>query len=167
MKYSYLLLFCFVLSAQAEVYRWVDSNGTVIYSDQPHTGAETIELDTSPSYSPVAIPEQATPIEEVAAPSYKISIVSPVNDEAVRNNAGIVNINASVNPQLESNRNDLFTVKLDGQVLGEPSSSPNFVLTNIERGTHTVQVAIVDTNGKQLTSSEVITFHLKRHSVAQ
>ena len=40
------LLIAFCLAAEgAEVYRWVDENGKVHFSDKPKQGAETVEVD--------------------------------------------------------------------------------------------------------------------------
>jgi len=172
MKYVLLLICAVLASAHAEVYRWVDKSGTVIYSDQPHPNAELIDIDTVQSYSPVAIPEQSLSTgeevqEEKEAPNYQVKIVSPENDVSIRDNAGTVTINVDVSPELDIERADLLTVKFDGQTLGEPQSNASFTLTNIERGTHTAQVSIVDKLSKTLQSSQVVTFHLQRHSTAQ
>jgi len=168
MKFHYLLLCCVVMTAQAEVYRLVDKNGNVIFSDQPHPDAEKIEIDTLPSYTPVAIPETLSEEQQEGdeVPRYKVTILTPANDETVRNNAGLVNINANVTPPLDQDRNDQLTIKLDGQTLGEPSTSPNFTLSEVERGTHTVQVVVVDKDKKTIKSSKTITFHLQRIAVA-
>jgi len=156
------------MTAQAEVYRWVDKNGNVIFSDQPHPDAEKIEIDILPSFTPVAIPESVSEEQqegEQEVPSYKVTILTPANDATIRNNAGLVNINAKVTPPLDQDRNDQLTVKLDGQTLGEPSTSPNFTLSEVERGTHTVQVVVVDKDKKAIKSSKQITFHLQRIAV--
>jgi len=168
MKFHYLLLCCVVMTAQAEVYRLVDENGNVIFSDQAHPDAEKIEIDTLPSYTPVAIPETLSEEQQEGdeVPRYKVTIITPANDETVRNNAGLVNINAKVTPPLDQDRNDQLTIKLDGQTLGEPSTSPNFTLSEVERGTHTVQVIVVDKDKKTIKSSKTITFHLQRIAVA-
>ena len=76
-------------------------------------------------------------------------------------------ISVDVAPELDVDRADQLTVKLDGQTLSEPQSSTSFILTNIERGTHTAQVSIVDKSSKTLQSSQIVTFHLQRHSTAQ
>jgi uncharacterized protein DUF4124 len=168
MKFHYLLLCCVVMTAQAEVYRLVDKNGNVIFSDQPHPDAEKIKIDTVPSYTPVAIPEALSEEQQEGdadIPRYKVTILTPANDETVRNNAGLVNINAKVTPPLDQDRNDQLTIKLDGQTLGEPSTSPNFTLSEVERGTHTVQVVVVDKDKKAIKSSKTITFHLQRIAV--
>ena len=170
MKYHYLLLSCAVLSAHADVYRRVDGNGNVTFSDQPHPQAEKIEIEILPSYTPVAIPEDVAPVgeeqqEDKEVPNYKIEIVSPIDDETIRANVGTVVINVSVTPTLDQDRSDQVVVKLDGQELGEPSSSSSFTLTNIERGTHTVQVSIIDKSKKVLKSSKTVTFHLQRIAI--
>jgi uncharacterized protein DUF4124 len=167
MKFHYLLLCCVVMTVQAEVYRLVDKNGNVIFSDQPHPDAEKIEIETLPSYTPVAIPESVSEQQEgeQEVPRYKVTILTPSNDETIRNNSGLVNITAKVTPPLDQDRNDQLTIKLDGQTLGEPSTSPNFTLSEVERGTHTVQIVVVDKDKKFIKSSNKISFHLQRIAV--
>jgi len=160
------------MSAQAEVYRWVDENNRVVFSDRHQLGAEQVIIESLSSYTPIATSfndasnntEESSEVLEV--PNYQIEIMSPQNDEAVRSNAGIVNINAKVEPALSADRNDQVILKLDGQILGQASSSQNFTLTDIDRGTHTVQVAVVDKSGNLLKTSTPVSFHLQRHSVA-
>jgi uncharacterized protein DUF4124 len=168
MKFLYLLLCCIAMTAQADVYRWVDKSGNVIFSDQPHPDAEKIEIETSPSYTPVAIPkteseEQQEGDQEI--PAYKVTILTPASDETIRNNSGLVNINAKVTPGLDQERNDLLMIKLDGQTLGEPGTSSNFTLSEVERGTHSVQVVVIDKDKKAIKSSKEITFHLQRIAI--
>jgi hypothetical protein len=51
------------LLAGAEIYKWVDENGVVHYTDTPPEGQQTLQIDVSPPAEPVLPPEQA-PTEE-------------------------------------------------------------------------------------------------------
>ncbi len=160
------------MSAQAEVYRWFDENNRVVFSDRNQLGAEEVIIESLSSYTPVSrsLTNSSDSDEEnsntFVVPNYQVEIMSPQDDEAVRSNAGIVNINAKVEPTLSADRNDQIILKLDGRILGQPSSSQNFTLTDIDRGTHTLQVAVVDKSGNLLKTSTPVSFHLQRHSVA-
>ena len=48
---------------------------------------------------------------------------------------------------------------------GEPSTSTSFSFTNVDRGTHTLAVAVVDGDGKELIRSATTTFHMLRAAV--
>lgn len=171
MKYLFILISCVFISAQAEVYRWVEDNGTVVFSDQSHPDAEEVIIDSSPSYTSQEIPVQEIPEEIVEGnddvPDYEISIVYPENDTTVRENSGTVTIVVNIIPELSPERADLIIVKMDGQTLGEPQASTSFTLTNVDRGTHTAQVSIVDKSGTELISSDITSFHLQRVSAAR
>ena len=46
-----------------------------------------------------------------------------------------------------------------------PQSSGTFVMRNVDRGAHTIQVQLFDESGKAVASSEQITFFMHRASV--
>lgn len=51
--------------AAAEMFRWVDAQGRVHYSDQPQAGAKTVELEDSIQVTKPVDPESAGPSEAV------------------------------------------------------------------------------------------------------
>jgi hypothetical protein len=53
----------------------------------------------------------------------------------------------------------------DGLAYGEPQNSAVFVLRDIDRGEHTIQLELIDQNGKLIAVSPVTTFYLHRASV--
>ncbi len=98
--------------------------------------------------------------------SYRIAeITSPQNDMAVRDNAGHVLVQAQIQPDLHcAHRVQLL---LDGlpaqQEVGEVGGL-EFLLVNIDRGTHQLQLRIVDADATVLFTGQPSTFHLLRHS---
>ena len=52
--FTLLLLVCSVALA-ATVYRWVDEDGVVHYSDQPHPNAEKLQVHAAQTYKPSAL----------------------------------------------------------------------------------------------------------------
>ena len=69
------LIVCISTVAQAaSVYRWVDSDGQIHYSDLPSAGSEAVELRESSVYTPRELPdinreEEAEPTGEEAEPT--------------------------------------------------------------------------------------------------
>src|SRR5690606_2109150 len=61
----------------------------------------------------------------------------------------------------------LYRITLDGSPVGEASTSPLQQLHNIDRGSHRLQVEIVDAQGKTIQHSPPHTFHMMRTSLAQ
>lgn len=169
----YLLLFAVSMPTfAAEVYRSVDEQGNPVFTDKPVSGGDKLQVPPAPSVQ-LAPPRQitstktdATPPQDMDRRGYRLSILQPRPDEAVRNNAGDVAIRVEVEPRLAVARGHRFTATLDGKPQPGQWYEPAFSLTNIDRGTHTLEVAVVDANtGRVLARSEPVTFHLLRHSV--
>lgn len=161
-----MLLVAAGTSAQ-QIYRTVDKDGNVIFTDVPGEGAEKIELKetmtinslgTEPS-SPVTT---ATPEPEQVIPYKSFSILNPADDESIRDNAGNVNVTVSIEPMLQSGHE--VVVYLDGKEKMKGTGSA-FNLENIDRGTHQLRASVKDPNGHILISSKSTTFHLQRQSV--
>lgn len=160
----------------ADIYRWIDDNGNQVYSDQPTENAEKVELRHSMIYTPVEIPELSedamdTQSEEadasIPAPNYKLSVVSPEDDAGIRVNNGNVMVNLQLIPALVPERGDLIQLYLDGLPAGMPMPQLNFMLENLDRGTHKLSAVVLNASGEVLAESETITFHLQRTSVLQ
>jgi Domain of unknown function (DUF4124) len=167
MRLSLFLVLCLLCGySQAAIYKWKLPDGTVVFSDQPNPGAEEVELPKLQTYTPPPSPaftsEVATPTQN--APAYTtLMITTPGNDEAIRENSGKIEINIAVEPPLQIG--DKILVKMDGQAIGDPSSSQHYILDNVDRGTHTLQATVLDADGNSLIDSEAVTFHLQRVSI--
>ncbi len=170
--------------AATKVYRTVDKDGNVIFTDVPPERLgddidprDTQIVDVSPAntYSPSQrrtaedgrqlwiVDDPAAPGGEEEAESQvvyrSLEITSPANDQAVRANDGNVSISASIQPELSPAHKIRLTV--DGQT---HSQGPDtfFTLTNMNRGTHTAIVSVIDETGTPLISSPRVTFHVLR-----
>lgn len=158
-----LLLICFLpmLPAVAEVYRSVNEKGEVIYTDKPSPGAEQIEVDEVQTIdAPAEQDFEYTPPQKEQPQRYtKLEITSPANDADIRENTGNVTVNVSLEPALHAG--DQLVLYMDGAKVSEGTGS-QFNLTNLDRGTHSLSVAVVDASGKELKRSKSIEFHLKR-----
>ena len=89
-------------------------------------------------------------------------IVSPADDMAVRSNAGSLTVVARVDPELQEGHR--LQLLLDGAPRGAPGRKPEFHLENIDRGTHSLQLQVVDDANGVLFTGPRSTFHLLRHS---
>lgn len=163
-----IALFCHIVICYGQIYKSVGANGETVFSDQPTPGAESIDLPPVQTYESATAKNQTVPSDEKnnAAESqtaaYKtLEISSPKNDESVRQNEGIVIVQANVLPNLREG--DQFQLVMDGNVVGQMQTSPTFVLTNVDRGTHLIAVQIIDSKGNPVIQSSAITFHLLRY----
>jgi hypothetical protein len=163
-----LALICGTVQAQ-KVFRVVQPDGTVEFTDVPPSNrpAEEIHLqplNTMPALAPApGTPTQAASTQENAGYS-KIHITSPTNDEAIRDNAGSVNVDLTLEPTLRSGDN--IDLLLDGQSVGGGRSTA-ITLADMERGTHTIQAVVKNSAGRVVARSNSVTFTLQRTSINQ
>ena len=161
-----LLVFCISLTlltpAFAGVYRSVDENGNVVYTDKPSPDAEKVKIDKVQTVPAGPDDFKYTPPEKPDLGNYtKLEIVNPKNNHVFTGNTGEVNVSVAITPALRES--DSFIFYMDGKKQGD-SSSPSFQMTNLDRGTHTVKVDVVNKGGKSLKSSATVSFTIKRTS---
>ena len=161
------------------LYKWVDADGVVHYSDQPHDGAEKIKVAKPQTYSAPPAPPRASvtpsqrpatgqpaqPAQPGAVTQYtRVSLVSPSNDDVYTNTDGRVGYTVAIEPGLGTGHQ--IWILLDGQrVDGAATGSTDGTLTGVERGTHTLVAEVVDLAGRILGSSETVTFNVNQTRV--
>ncbi|PSV19082.1 DUF4124 domain-containing protein [Photobacterium leiognathi subsp. mandapamensis] len=159
-------------SAQAStIYSWTDENGVVHFTDQPQTPDATAyplsvtEVSGNIEQTADTIAAQTTDVAVVEEPAKTIttvSLVSPMHEQTIRNNEGIINIHAVTNSKL--NNQTQAQLVLDGMVKGDPQTELTWTLDNVDRGSHQLQIQLVK-GGKVIASSDSITVYLHRATV--
>ncbi|WP_318467275.1 DUF4124 domain-containing protein [Photobacterium leiognathi] len=159
-------------SAQAStIYSWTDENGVVHFTDQPQTPDATAyplsvtEVSGNIEQTADTIATQAADVAVVEEPAKTIttvSLVSPMHEQTIRNNEGIINIHAVTNSKL--NNQTQAQLVLDGVVKGDPQTELTWTLDNVDRGSHQLQIQLVK-GGKVIASSDSITVYLHRATV--
>ncbi len=169
MKHLLILLLCTLLgaTASAQVYRVVDENGNVTFTDRPPEDAEPVDLGPTNTTPPPTTGLYPTPPPRVTdegdgASGYEIAITSPADQTIIPRGPGNFSVSASVSPALESGH--MLQLLLDGQPRQEPQAGSSWALTNVFRGEHKVTVAVIDGDGKQLATSEPVTVYVFRPS---
>lgn len=160
---AFIALVLCAATVQADVYRWVDRDGVVHYGDRPQAAdakpAQLPPLQTYPAGSAPPLPD-TTAAAPAARPS--VSISSPAPDETIRENSGQLGVR--VEARLQPGQGLLYY--LDGVAQNaSPTPSTAFMLTGVERGEHSISVAVVDAGGTELGRSEAVTVHFKPPSV--
>jgi hypothetical protein len=163
--------------AASKIYKTFDEDGNVVFTDvapkteQPN---QPVELEPPNSFTPPPDTREGISLEEwlgtdgevageAAATGYQsLAVGAPGNDEGLRDNAGNVTVRADLIPELAQDH--ALQVYLDGTLM-ETSNSTTVELINIDRGTHNVQLRVVDAAGSTLISSAPSVFHLQRRSV--
>ncbi len=147
-----------------EVYRWVDDDGHLHYSDRPREGAETVELSKAQTFS--APPVATSPAQPDAGERFKydkISIARPDDEETIWNTGNQVDVSLTLSPRLR--RGDKLMWYVDGQLQSNVSTrSTSATLSDIWRGTHQLVAEVQDINGNSLNRSSPVTFEYRMTS---
>ena len=163
-KTIFVVLILSALPLSAAVYKWVDGSGQVHYSDQPSPGASEVELPEAMIYTPPdygsagdAAEGDVESGEPVSGGGYKtLAVVQPGNDETLRSNEGNVAVSIEISPTLSNGHR--FRLYLDGSPISGELTTPQITLQNVDRGSHNLEVAVVDENGQEVLRSTSVTF---------
>jgi len=162
-----------VSMGQTPVYESKDKAGPV-YSDKPSPGAQAVDL-AAPNVLELSKVAPPAPPPTVAAltPYRSLSIVSLTSETTVHTNTGAFEFSVRAVPALRPG--DRIRIRLDGRQL--PSSFRSTQLrvgesdwkgaASADNPTHTVQVAIVDTQGTVLIESAPVRFYVQRATAAK
>jgi hypothetical protein len=165
-----LLLVILVLMApfaQAEIYKTVDKDGRVVYTDKPKTeNAEKIELRETnivPGAQPLpqSVPADSY-VSREASTNYQIAIISPRTDVIIPIGQRDLAIVVNVNPSLAEGH--LLVYFMDGELLEETSMS-NIIIKDAPRGTHTLVVEAIDSSGQSLGTSPPVSVSVMRPNI--
>lgn len=163
------LLLCLSQTVLAEVYTYVDADGNRVFTDQPHRNAKKVDIaPTNRVVQPTNTPGRTSRPKPAQKPIFHyelLRILAPEPDSTVRDIQGNLNVTVSNDPELQPGH--LYRLLLDSKPYGEPTRSPVFPLTNIDRGTHQLSVEIVDQYGRVVERTPNQPFHLIRISLTQ
>lgn len=165
MKLKWLCCFCVFLvnTAHCAVYKRIEADGSVVYTDTPGHNTEPVDLNTlSNNIIPWQPPLNPDTPNAVAHPvvNYQLLITSPSNNATIRDNSGRIHITGIVTPQISGN----YELRLNGEIV-DTQSTPHFVLENVPRGEYSIQIELKNNKGKIIASSRTIKAYLHRASV--
>ncbi len=151
--------------AFATVYKWIDKDGKVHYSDTPVENSQAVEFKSSTENNiklppPVVLPNSPKLPTQDGLVIYQLQITNPFEEETLRNNNGNITIIANISPDL--GKDHQLILLMDGKLIGAPQRSAIFKLENVDRGEHTFKVQVIAQNGKQIASTPPRTVFLHR-----
>jgi len=161
---SLVMLLAGAAAAADPVYKWVDENGVVHYTDKPPSeNAKPVKLPPLQTYKGGTNPNLSKfdkgPQGGKAAGAAQIDLVTPAPDETFRGGERTVPVAVVVTPQLKEGQRLIYL--LDGTPQATPTTDTSFAFTGVDRGTHTASVTLVDEAGNPLATSKTVTFHMK------
>lgn len=161
------LLLALALPASAQIYKYTDANGNTVYTNQPPEGAaaESVELpptNTVDMQTPKLPPPASSDEEKAEAPYSVLRLTGIPDDEAMRANNGSFVVGVNIQPRLLPGHR--LRLILDGQPYGQASNVPSLQLANIDRGEHSLAVAVL-AGDRVIQQSATETFTVQRISL--
>ncbi len=161
------LLLILALPVSAQIYKYTDANGNTVFTNQPPEGtkAESVELkpiNTSTPAAAHAIDSSEPRLSELPQNPYQILELRDLpNEEALRANNGTFSVGVTIEPRLGPGHT--LRLLLDGKPYGQPSNVPRLQVTEVDRGEHSIAVAVMQ--GERIVQqSETRTFTVQRVS---
>ncbi|MEQ8208065.1 MAG: DUF4124 domain-containing protein [Woeseia sp.] len=168
-------LLLFAAAASAQVYKWVDADGVIHYSDQPVPGAELVTLPKRSTSNPVTAPRQRPAASRPAANApadtatkapetigySALSFTAPIAEETLWNIGGVLSVSLALQPALQPGH------RLRLYFDGEPRevSTLNVQLEEVWRGEHNLQAEVLDETGKTLIRSQPMRFYVQQTTI--
>jgi hypothetical protein len=164
------LLAAFAAQA-AVVYKWVDADGVVHFSDQPVPGAQKINTDGSAGHSGTSFGVKGAAADDSAKKGQTgspddytvLEITAPEHDQSFFGDAP-VNAHLSLSPSLELNH--VVTWFLNGTPIENSGSDPaSITLSGLARGTYALSASVLDQASGKSRSAEAVNFYVKEPSL--
>jgi len=156
------------------IYSYLDENGQRIYTDAPPTEQKSATplklrpINSLPAVSAKPISKQRNTDSEqkTERPNIysQLQITSPTHDSTFLANDRSLTITASSSPQLLPEHS--YQLWLDGSAHGASSQSSTWRVEDIDRGTHNLQVQILNAAGESIAQSDSIVIHLRQTTLA-
>ena len=163
-----LALLVSVPALAQKIYRTVDENGNVVFSDQPPPqgqAAEQVELGELNTAAPLEVrprPEPA-PEEPEPAPEPGISITSPGDESTIAMGPGNFSVSGRAEPPLGPG--ERLQLLMDGEAIGPAQASNRWSLEGVLRGPHDLVIRRVTASGKVLAESDSVRIYVLRPSI--
>ena len=154
-----LLIFCLIAShaASAGLYKGLDAEGNVVYSDTPFEDAEKF---TPPPLSvmdkPKVTADSKLEVDDKPA-EFKylhFDIVSPTYNQTIRNEPDVT-VSLNLKPGLNSEEGHSIWMLVDGKPVIKNSQDMTLKLGRLERGAHKLQAQVRDEQGKIVVRTRV------------
>ncbi len=164
-RFSMLIIIGLVFSTSVyagKIYKTINQDGTITYSDQPTPGAVEVDFasnTTTVLQNPIAKTKQLKTIKQKTPVEHTLIVNSPAIDETIRNATGNVNISAVVTPNAPGH----FELSLHEKK--RRSSTGTFLVKDLPRGEYSYQINFIGTSGKVIASSPVRRFFMHKPSV--
>ncbi|MCY1294181.1 hypothetical protein D9M68_566820 [compost metagenome] len=159
------LMLALALPAGAQIYKYTDSNGNTVFTNQPPDGAKAEAVDLPPANTvqmqapTTSSASNAANDQANQAPYRTLRLLNIPDEAALRANNGTFSVDVELQPPLASGHR--LRLLLDGQPYGAPSTVLRLQLVNVERGEHSLAVEVLS-GDQSLQQSDTATFTVQR-----
>jgi hypothetical protein len=160
-----------LLLRAATVYRWVDADGVVHFSDQPVEGAEKILTSSGSSRGILTGPAPNAPAPDkpknTTFADTQVSIVSPGREQTFSGEE-TVTASLSVEPAPKGGRPLSVSWTLNGAPVSEGNDAMSFTLPaalTSGRGSYTLGATVTDPQSGESKTADPVTFNVLRPSL--
>ena len=155
------------VAGASEVYRYMDSDGVIHYSDKPPSKeAKPVDLPPLQLVSPIVAPERTLSGAKAENDPQRVelSVVSPSPEQTFRGDDRQLRIQVQSERPLPEGYGLLYF--LDGSPQNRSATRQmSYVLEGVERGEHLVSVAAVDAKGREVARTPPVIVHMKPPTV--
>ncbi len=153
----------FTFTVDAGLYKGLDDEGNVDYSDQPFDDAQAF---TPPSLTVFDAPKaeaKKKAVEEEKTTEFKYTdfdIVSPKNNQTLWNEADPI-VSLQLKPALNTAEGHNIWLLMNGKPLVKNSQNMSLSMGRTDRGAHQLQAQVRDKQGKIIARTRAIVIHIK------
>lgn len=176
MKTLLTLLWCALpLVAAAEIYRYVDDDGNVHYTDEPPAQYKdtakpvdleplrTVDLPSVSGVQSAGASQTGRSAGQGGAAAYSnVTIARPLNEQTIRDASNTLTVVVQTQPSLRTDLGHGLRFLLNGEpVNSEPVAANSLTLREVYRGSHTISAEVVAGNGQVIGRATPVTVFMK------
>lgn len=163
-----LPVFVFANIVDAALYKGIDSEGNVVYSDMPFADSEKFTpapitvIDARKVEAEKKVVEEQKPVEFKYR---KFDIVTPGNNQTIWNEPELV-VSMKLVPALNSEQGHKVWLLLDGKPVIKNSENMSLKIGRLDRGAHQLQGQVRDDKGKVIVRTREVVVFIQQTSVS-
>lgn len=168
------MVFVPIFGVAAPIYKSIDNEGNVSYSDQlrPNSEQIIINIPNIPQAASATSQEPSTLLNPEAKAQdtkqikqYSISITEPTNESVFSTDIEKIQVNLSIEPNLSEN--DYVALKINDRIYNNAPGVTSFTLGRLDRGSYKLQAFVYSTDRKNKPKgqSNIITIHQIRATI--
>lgn len=155
------------------IYKTITEDGTIIFSDTPPSDKSSEKVELNPINVQPAVklppPKRKRSSNTAKTPKHpflgpvNFAIVSPANGATIPPGQRSIVLQVAIDPMPPYGHT--FFIMVDGQRWDTLSSSTHIDISALERGSHSIQAILLNSQGQLLARSQIIQLYVKRPGI--